>query len=84
MHCNTEKGHLDPQAQLCARAERFGKCSDCSIQGNGDNSADEGRRRTWKANPGQDFEWEELFSKMGGEQSGRRMCSYCEREGNTV
>lgn len=33
---------------------------------------------TWKANPGQDFEWEELWSKMGDEQSGRRMYNYFE------
>lgn len=39
---------------------------------------------TWKANPGQDFEWEELWSKTGDEQSGRRMYTYFEQEGNTA
>lgn len=36
----------------------------------------------WKATPRQDFEWEELWSKMGDEQSGRRMYNYFEQEGN--
>lgn len=43
MRCNTEKGRLDPRAQLCAGAEHLGKRSGCSIQSNGNHSADEGR-----------------------------------------
>lgn len=39
---------------------------------------------TWKVNPEQDFEWEELWSKTGDEQSGRRKYNYSEREGNTA
>lgn len=83
MYCNTQKGCLDPWAQLCARAEHFGKHSGCSIQSNGDCSVDEGKSYDDDME-GMGFEWEELWSKTRDEHLGRNMYKYSEREGNTA
>lgn len=37
-----------------------------------------------KANPGQHFDWGELWTKMGDEQLGRKMYNFSEREESTA
>lgn len=86
MHCNTEKGRLEHWAQSVPGLSTSASAASVAhrVMGTTLQLRAGATIMTWKANPGQDFEWEKLWPKTWDEQSGRRMYNYSEWEWNTV